>query len=158
MNYDKTALLQAVKESLTDGFTNIHEASEMARDDSIRAPGRMESRYDSSREELGALADSLNNRKAEIASGLASLSGCPLPENPTRVGLGCIALVELIGKGQVLEYFVLPYGGGTRIKGPRDEILVVTPESPIAEAMLGRCIGSRFTTRSQKQYQVKEII
>jgi len=157
MDYNKSQLLEAVSVQLGAKLEGIRGAAEVARVDSIAAEGRMQSRYDSAKEELGALADRFNIRGGEVDLGLRLLAECPLPLKSTIIELGAIATLELLGKDQLMDYFILPYGGGTRVAGPAREILVVIPESPIAEAMWGKREGSVFVTRSQKNYKIREI-
>ena len=53
------------------------------------------------------------------------------------------ALVELENGGENLFYFIGPRAGGTEILHDKKEILVITPQSPLGEQLLGRKAGEQ---------------
>jgi transcription elongation GreA/GreB family factor len=54
------------------------------------------------------------------------------------------ALVELSTGGENLFYFVGPRAGGTEILHDQKEILVITPQSPLGEQLLGKKSGAQL--------------
>jgi len=117
-------------------------AAEGARQDSINAEGRMQTRYGSEKEESGYLADGFNLRKSEIKEGIARLEKFQLPENPDKIVNG--VFVQVKENGDFDNYFILPYGGGETLKTEKREVTVLSPISPIAKAMLNKRIGESF--------------
>jgi transcription elongation GreA/GreB family factor len=49
--------------------------------------------------------------------------------------------VELENGGETLFYFVGPRAGGTEVMYDKQEILVITPQSPLGEQLLGKKSG-----------------
>ena len=64
-----------------------------------------------------------------------------MPGKP--VGLGALVEVELDGDKSI--YFLGPRAGGTEVVQDRKEILVITPQSPLGEQLMGK---NRATARS----------
>lgn len=158
MALDKKKLLELIVEQLSGDAETFADAASNARQASIDAPGRNQTRYDSSKEEQGYLADGLNLRQAEILFEASYVKGTCLPMNPEKVSVG--ALVRLEGNGTPRNYFVLPYGGGEEIDTEEGEVTVVTPESPMFKAMQGRRMGETFRVNAANRtifYTIAEI-
>lgn len=85
------------------------------------------------------LARGQAKRVEELRASLAALQVLdPRPFKPTdAVAAG--ALVTLAENGQERRFFMAPEGGGTRLAGGR--VQVVTPKSPLGEALLGAHAG-----------------
>ena len=56
------------------------------------------------------------------------------------------ALVELDADGTPSTYFIGPRNGGLEIKHRREEIMVITPQSPLGQSLMGRKAGQRWVT------------
>ena len=158
MPIDKNQLLEKLAEQISGNADTMGDAAQNARQASIDAPGRNQTRYDSSKEEQGYLADGLNIRHAELCFGASMVKSTRLPMNPGKVVVG--SLVKLNANGNSGHYFVLPYGGGQWIETEEGEVTVVTPESPLYRAMEGRRAGETFRLNAAKRtidYTITEI-
>jgi len=72
------------------------------------------------------------------------------------IGLG--ALVELENGGENLFYFIGPRAGGTEILHDKKEILVITPQSPLGEQLLGKKSGDQPQLNFGGAKQVAKIL
>lgn len=159
MAHDKRKLLERLLVQMDEGSEFLAGAASNARQASIDAPGAMQSRYDSTKEEQGYLADGLNLRHAERVGGAGRIRSTPLPKDPQSVAVG--TLVRLENSKGTSDYFVLPYGGGEFIETDEGEVTVVTPSAPIFGAMQGRRVGEDFMFRvgdRQIVYHILEIV
>lgn len=156
---NKAELYQRFLDSKRQELERMASVTENAIKDVVAAPGRMETRYDSSKTENGYLADGLNLRQGDIERGLAELAMFELPEQPSRITEG--AVVHLMiedGKTTTGYYFILPYGGGSRLESDKGEVLVITPESPLFKAMHNRRVGEGFSVPGKhRKYTVLGI-
>jgi hypothetical protein len=159
MNLNKNYILKRVIAQIERREETIKNSAERSRDASNNAPGRMESRYDSTKMEHGYLADSLNFARVEIQGGLEILSGFSLPEDNKKISLG--SLVEIQSHdGIKMKVFILPYGGGETVEEEEEEITIITPESPIGREIMGKDAGYQFilpTKRKPISYRISEI-
>ena len=57
------------------------------------------------------------------------------------------ALVELDTDGTPATYFIGPKSGGLEITHRRKEILVITPQSPLGQNLIGRQAGQRWAAK-----------
>ena len=156
--YDKRELLDQLITQMSQDADNVAEAAQTTRQISIDAPGAMQTRYGSEKEEAGYLAASLERRQFELGKGISAVRFADLPENPERISEGTLA--RLSRNGSVEDYFILPYGGGEFLETDQGEITIITPESPLASSMMGLKKGDKFSfevRRIEKRYQVVDI-
>lgn len=125
---------------------NIESTMQAARD----APGRMESRYDSTKAEKSFLAGSLQEHLIKIGSLLQSLKDFRFDEEgaPKKIGVG--NLVEARAREREF-YVILPAGGGesVMIEELASEVVVITPQSPLGKSLLGRKPGDTTTVNNR---------
>jgi hypothetical protein len=159
IGYNKQVLLNEVIRKVSSSLDNIAKSIASAKEFAQTSPGRMQSRYDSSKEEYGKLADSLTVRQTDIRNGLSLLRNFAPSPNLTTVSLGCIARIALPRGAEVCDYYALPYGGGESIESDGKEVVVITPNSPIFIAMKGLPAGSEFAMKKgDPRHKILEII
>ncbi len=160
MRASKPELIARLVKRIDRGIEHTALAQANARQAAIDAPGAMQSRYDSSKEEQGYLADSLSARVNQKATEAARLRGLPLPEDSFIVQEGSLVRLEDVAEQRFVDYLVLPCCGGERLETGNGDITVVTPESPIGKSMFGLDIGEPFSVtvgKDQKAYRVANV-
>ncbi|MCL5411424.1 MAG: GreA/GreB family elongation factor [Patescibacteria group bacterium] len=142
---DKGELLAKVIVDLlktADTFTN---SSRSARQASIEAPSKMESRYDSTKSEQDWLSHELAVASNEIRQKIAAIREVDLsPSQTVREGsLVFVGTERDDGDKATKEgYFVLPSGSGVVIHEENfPEVTVITPKSPMGKAIMGMSVG-----------------
>lgn len=113
----------------------LETAQREAQAGATHAEAKAESDKDTRAVEQSYLARGQAKRVEELRAALAALKAVELrpfkPNDAVAVG----ALVTLDGDGEPRRFFVAPEGGGTRLAGGR--VQVVTPKSPLGEALIG---------------------
>jgi transcription elongation GreA/GreB family factor len=56
-------------------------------------------------------------------------------------------LVDLDSDGTRFLYFIGPSNGGLEIDFGRQEVTVITPQSPLGQNLMGKKAGQQWTTR-----------
>ena len=70
------------------------------------------------------------------------------------------ALVELDADSTCATYFIGPKNGGLEIKHRGKEIMVITPQSPLGQNLMGRKAGQRWAAKlggSTVKYQIVSV-
>ncbi len=116
------------------------EAASEARDGATPAEKREDARVAL---EQGGLARGQSTRAAQAEAQLSLLEAfrnAPLKPSK-RVALGAIVEVEDESRGRT--FFLAPVGAGMELTGPDGDgfLSVVTPQSPIGRAVVGRSVG-----------------
>ena len=150
-------ILDELLKSLNDNSQFITSQIDQKGKDISEAPGRMQSRYDSSKQELGYMADSLNKRLLVIRGEIAALEkfrreNKQLTVTHCEIGIGSLFGLR-DGEGEKEFYLILPVGGGTSFPSNEfGEITVISPDSPLAKAVIGKKNGDemQFGTNKMK--------
>jgi hypothetical protein len=91
--------------------------------------------------ELKELGEAPSERAAEIHRQLLMFRFLPVREFGPEDVICPGGLVELELNGMRALYFVVPTGGGLVMQIAGRPIQVITPQSPLGEAILGRKVG-----------------
>lgn len=76
-------------------------------------------------------------RVEELEAALVAVAALPVGAPGKRAALGALVTVTDDAGARAL-YYLAPWGGGVTLAG---EVAVVTPQSPIGRALLGRGVG-----------------
>ena len=113
-----------------------------AREQAIKAPSRMESRYDSTREELSWKAEQLGAGLNTMRSLLHELQSMALQRTHASgiVTVGSAVSVRPLGcEGSICDtYFIVPFGGGFDVQYEGKTVFVVSQDAPVAQVILGK--------------------
>ncbi|MDO5318635.1 MAG: hypothetical protein Q4G65_08425 [bacterium] len=130
----------------------VRTSQEMTRD----APGRIESRYDTSREETGWLATGQAALLGEWEHTLQLFRALPRTrQNMIQTG-AYFEATSLTGPGR-LKCFVCYGGSGLEFQTSQGLVTLVSPSSPLVDAALGRSVNDMFTVNGRADYLVREV-
>jgi len=136
---NKSELLQKVIDVLRGNIESVERRAQTATQASIDAPGAMQSHSDTTKSQMGQIANALQKSLSEqqhAMSALQTMVSMSRPGEAKFVGEG--TLVEVTdGSSEKELYLILPAGGGIEIEDGENTILVVTSQAPIAVALIG---------------------
>ncbi len=107
--------------------------------------------------EKGKLSPEKGERVRELQSQLMMYRMLPLREYGKEDVICPSSLVELELKGRRAFYFIVPSGGGLIMKIEENPVQVITPLSPLGEALLGKKVGEKVRVETQgapRDYQI----
>jgi transcription elongation GreA/GreB family factor len=138
---NKRAIVKKIVARLTEELQVYFRAAQFSRAEATHESSKAESKYDTRGLEASYLARGQSKQAAELEAAIAEFEKLPVKkfgaDDPIAIG----ALVELENGGENLFYFVGPRAGGTEILHDKKEILVITPQSPLGEQLLGKKSG-----------------
>jgi hypothetical protein len=145
----KAKLLQDAIAQVEETLRRLGSGYAVAKQATLDSPHVMKSKREVTGIEASYLANALAGNIQEREFWLRTLKQFRLPEAPQRAALGCV-----VGTGQAegpVErlYFILPVCGGMEITlgdGART-VRVVTPETPVARALIGKSLGDEVEFR-----------
>lgn len=141
--YDKQALIEKLGERINGKSKIVSQAAQNAKQETIEAEGRMQTRYGSSKEETGYLADGLNLRRQELDRAVSDLGLIKVVNGYEKISSGSLMRLQ-DSFGEITDYLILPYGGGEEIEGEDGIVIIITPSSPIARSALNKRKGETF--------------
>lgn len=153
---DKETLLNdltvAFEARVEDLRRAVRTSQEMTRD----APGRIESRYDTSREETGWLATGQAALLGEWEHTLRLFHALPRTRQ-NMIQTGAYFEAEPMTGNAPLKCLVCYGGSGLDFKTSQGVVTLVSPSSPLVDAALGRSVNDVFTVNGCVDYLVKEV-
>ena len=136
------------------------KAARAAHAEATHEQSKADSKYDTRGLEASYLARGQSRQAAELEQAIAKLRALSLRDfgngEPADIG----AVIELHAGKEKTFYFLLPSAGGTEVLYNADEFLVITPESPLGQQLVGRKKGDRFQLEiagSKSEYHVVSV-
>jgi transcription elongation GreA/GreB family factor len=140
---NKRTLIKKIVARLTDELEVYFRAANASRAEATHEQNKAEDKYDTRGLEASYLARGQSRQAAEIESAIAEFEKLAVRKFGDGEAIGLGALVELEHGGENSFYFIGPRAGGTEVIHEKKEILVITPQSPLGEELLGRKQGDQ---------------
>jgi len=150
----KSAIVKKVIDQLGEELENLAGVSRAMHADASDESNRAEDRYDTRGLETAYLASSQARQATATEEALAAYQTLKLAKFTAKTPIDVTALVELESRGEQMWYFLGPKGGGIEV----NEVLVVTPESPIGQQLVGKKAGDRFKLQTRGPTQEFRIV
>jgi len=147
-------VLDSLRETVTDTLGEIDNAYSAVETTGVSA-SRISEMMDNAAVRASAHEKRLFGKKCESLA-LRDMIRTGIPESDC-VAIG--ALIQIDSKAGTDYYFFLPSGGGTVLHHEAfgdEELVVITPQSPLAQALLNKKTGSRINFR-QKALHITAI-
>lgn len=142
----KTEVVAAILENLREQFEARQNSSRTIRRAGNDAETKAEGKYDTRSTEENYLADGLARQAQEAAEAGAAYEDFAPRDFSAGEPIESGAMVHL-RFGRVSEWFFLgPAGGGVEVASGGKTVTVVTPESPLGAALMGKRAGDRIPT------------
>lgn len=137
----KSAIRDAILAQLRAELALQTGAALLARDEAISPESRAENKYDTHSQEAAYLAEGQARLAGEIDVSLAHYTTMPLPDFGPGDVIALGAIVEVSARTTSAWYFIGPRAGGLELRVDGHDLLVLTPQSPLGRALLGRRAG-----------------
>lgn len=145
----KLAIVRQIIQQLGRELENLAGASRTMHADASDEQNKAEDKYDTRGLETAYLASSQARQATMTEQALAAYQTITLAKFTPATPIALTALVELESRGARTLYFVGPKGGGIDVRLAGQEILVITPESPLGQQLMGRNVGDRFKLQTR---------
>ena len=160
---DKKNLLQLFRNKLHESVETYQEGMEMQKEFIEDSPGPMQSRYDSAMVEGQWLLSSMQKSRDTLLKAIASLDSLLEKDDEVCESVREGALVELRQKenGRKNSYLLLEAagGGGASVLYNGEKYMVITAESPLGKALMGKKAGDEVELKTSRltRYAVESV-
>lgn len=155
---DKAELVSQIRVALERELAILKESARSAREGATHEDAKPENDKDTRALEAGYLAGAQAGRAAALQKTVAELEFFVLREFRESDPIAVSAFVEADVDGTTQRYFLASAGGGLKIGSGGVPILVVTPEAPLGEALIGKRKGDLFELRAGGRTREVEIL
>jgi transcription elongation GreA/GreB family factor len=156
----KAQLIKQIIASLTESLGVLEKAARASHEEATHESSKAESKYDTRGLEAAYLAGGQARQAKEILDSIKAYETLATRNFAPGEPVELTALVELDADGTRSTYFIGPRNGGLEIKHQRQEIMVITPQSPLGQNLLGRSAGQRWAAKlggSTVKYQIVSV-
>lgn len=141
MNIEKAEIVARIRDQLRAQFQRMLAAARTSQAYATDQGSKAESKYDTRSLEASYLAAGQAEKAEELASAVEVFAKLKLPDFDEADAIGVGALVEADLDGDLVFYLIAPVGGGVVCEHEGCELTVLTPDSPLAQQLLGLRAG-----------------
>jgi transcription elongation GreA/GreB family factor len=155
---NKRAIIKKITEKLIGELEVYFRAAQFSRAEATHESNKAENKYDTRGLEASYLARGQSRQAAELEAAIAEFEklGARKFADGDEIAVG--ALVELEHGGESSFYFVGPRAGGTEVVQDKKEILVITPQSPLGEQLMGKKSGDAWQLKLGREMRAAKIL
>lgn len=160
MKFDKQKLVEHLRAHLEKDRASLMAAAQATYEAATGDESRPENQYDTRALEASYLAGAQAKRVSDIDEQLSLLKTLELKKFTAKTPLSATALARLEHDDSEIYVFLLPKGGGLHVKFEGQDIQIVTPSSPLGEALLDLKQGDTAVVEvgaDTKEYEILEV-
>ena len=158
---DKFLLLHQVLERLADDLLQAEQAVQAAHETATHQENIAENKYDTLGLEAAYLATGQARRAEAIRQAMANWRQFRLRPYDASQGIQLGALVCLVDSDdKQQQLFLGPAGGSMKLVSGSHLVQVISSESPLGRAMLGKCEGEEVSiqvAQSRQEFEVMRV-
>jgi transcription elongation GreA/GreB family factor len=144
---DKARLILQIIASLTESLGVLEKAARASHAEATHESSKAESKYDTRGLEAAYLAGGQARQAKEILDSIKLYQALTTRDFAPGDPIDLTAVVEVETDGARSSYFIGPRNGGLELEHHRKEMMVITPQSPLGQNLMGRKAGQRWTAR-----------
>lgn len=158
---NKQLLLDTLIATMEKEIPELMAAARATYDAATNEESRPENEYDTRGLEASYLAGAQAKRVAELEKDIHDLKQLKIQNFTSQDPIRSTALIEVDLLDKIHWMFLLPRGGGRILEQDNLKIQVITPTSPLGEAILGLKVGDVAVVEANqdvKEYEVMSLI
>jgi hypothetical protein len=130
---NKNSLLHAIVARLNDSMEVLTKAAQASHAEATHESSKAESKYDTRGLEAAYLAGGQARQARAILDSIKLYQSLPLRTFAAGDPIDLTAVVKLALDGSSSMYFIGPKSGGLEVEYEGEEIVVITPQSPLGQ-------------------------
>jgi len=155
----KVAVRDALFERLRDEAERARAAAETTRSGAIHEENRAENDKDTRATEASYLARGQAMRVEDLEEACTRIKTLQLIDHRGGRPIEMSALIEvLVDEASRQLFFLAPVGGGEKLRVAGQEVVVLTPASPVGRAFVEREEGEELELRVGGKLRVYEVL
>jgi transcription elongation GreA/GreB family factor len=143
----KARLVKQIVASLSESLAVLQKAAHAAHAEATHESSKAENKYDTRGLEAAYLAGGQARQAKETLDSIALYEALMTRDFGPGEAIDLTALVELETEGARSHYFIGSKNGGLEIQCEGGEVVVITPQSPLGQTLMGRKAGERWTAK-----------
>jgi transcription elongation GreA/GreB family factor len=157
---DKRSLVATLRARIAEEIATMTRLAQEAAEAASHEENKPENDKDMRSTEASYVARGQASRARDLERAHALLGAMEIRDFAEGDTIALSAIVELSHRGQKTVCFLVPAGGGQRIRTGSVEVQAVTPTSPLGTALIGLAEGDEAevpTPQGMKVYEIDKI-
>lgn len=157
---NKTELLKQIVAALADSLAVLDKAARASHFEATHESSKAENKYDTRGLEAAYLAGGQARAAKEIIDAIKIYDSMAPRQFAAADPIDVGAVVELKTDRESSLYFIGPKSGGLEVTFKKKELVVITPQSPLGENLMGKKMGDRWTAQiggSKVKYEITSV-
>ncbi|WP_295902300.1 hypothetical protein [uncultured Bdellovibrio sp.] len=155
---NKKKLIENIRTQLIHDLDVLKQAAKATYEAATHEESKPENEYDTRGLEASYLAGAQAKRIAEIEELLVIFKHVDIKDFGPNDKINSTALVEVESNGKHSFFFIMAKGGGLSISYEGRTIQVITPSSPLGEALQDLKVGGIAVVENGDQFREYEVI
>src|SRR5436305_5552088 len=144
---NKALLLKQIVAALNESLAVLEKAARASHAEATHESSKAESKYDTRGLEAAYLAGGQARQAREILDSIKLYQSLPIRNFAPGDPIDLTAIVELDAGGSRSTYFIGPKSGGLELQYGGVEVVVITPQSPLGQNLVGKKAGDRWSQK-----------
>jgi transcription elongation GreA/GreB family factor len=140
----KQALVRKIIQALQSELERFAKAARASHAEATDPQSKAEHKYDTRGLEAAYLAGGQARKVSELEETIEQFKKLKITEFTPDTPIDYGALVQVEMRGAASWYFIGPKAGGLEIVHDKEEITVITPQSPLGEQLFEKKQGDKF--------------
>lgn len=155
---NKEKLVAAFIQQLETELSSLEANIKATRDEATHEESKPENQYDTRALETGYLVKAQSKRILDAKEMLSAFKHTSIRAYNAETPIGATALIQILINNKPAWFFYMPSGGGASLDFEGRKIQVITPISPLGEALLDLKAGDYATVESGNEVKEYEIL
>jgi len=144
---NKDSVIKLIIEDLSQSVNLLLKAAQASHAEATHESSKAENKYDTRGLEAAYLAGGQSRQAKEILDSIKLYESLIPHKFAAGEPIDLTALIELDTDGTRALYFVGPKSGGLEVTYHGQGIVVITPQSPLGQQLMGRKQGERWKAK-----------
>ena len=154
---NKRIIIEGIVAALTRELEGYMRSAKAAHAEATDEQSKAENKYDTRGLEASYLARGQSRQALEVLQAIQAYQTLPLRAFSSHEPIDVGAVVELEHSSERACYFIGPRAGGTEVECEGAEVLVITPQSPMGQQLVGRKQGEHVEIQIGRDKNVCQI-
>ena len=157
----KAVLIQQIVARLHENFSLLEKAARASHAEATHESSKADNKYDTRGLEASYLARGQSRQAMDILEALRVYEALPTRDFGPGDPIALTALVIMEVNGSRSTYFIGPTSGGLEIEWQGEEIMVITPQSPLGQTLMGKKEGQQWRAKvgaSTAKYHILSVL
>ncbi len=158
---DKKLLLETLLDEMRAKLSVLIQSAHAAHQEATHEDAKAENKYDTRALEAAYLAGAQSERAAQLQATIAFLERLEPKSFSPKTPIGMTALLELKSDGKKTWNFLLPQGGGMKVRQDNRDVFILGIQAPLGKALVGQAQGDVLEVMTQggvKEYEILRVL